>query len=136
MSGYVKGLGSDKKYVRPKTTMQEKLTAHDIVEKLKGYSKVEDISEVPLNTHLRYFTVKDGKQEFRMGGFLHHKANADQYVRLSNGANSWSVDTSVATFYRKLSQKEIVEQYEIRLAAKDKEIKKLKKYISKLEKNE
>lgn len=134
MARYVKGLGTDKDYVRPKTTMQEKLTAKEIVDKLKGYAKVDDISEVPLNTHLRYFTLKDGKQEFRLGGFLNHKANADEYVRLSNGANSWSVNTKTSTFYRKLSQKELVEQYEARLEEKDKEIKRLKEYIKKMNK--
>lgn len=132
MSGYVKKLGSDKSYVRPKVTLQEKLTAQDIADKLEGYERVEDISEVPLNTHLRYFVVHpDGKQEFRLGGFLHRKDNADEYVMMSNGKQSWSVQTKTAVFYRKLSQKEIVDMYEEKLREKDETIKKLKSWIRK-----
>lgn len=131
MSGYVKGLGSDKTYVRPKTTMTEKLTAEEISEKLQGYVKVDDIEDVPINTHLRYFVTKDGKTEFKLGGFLHRKDNADKYVRLSNGKVSWSVQTATATFYRKLSQTELIEQYEARLAEKDAEIAALKGALEK-----
>ena len=74
MSKFTKKIGSDKSYKRPKKTMQEQLTAEEIAEKLQGYERVDDINEVPINTHLRYFTMEDdGKQVFRMGGFLQNK---------------------------------------------------------------
>ena len=47
-------LGNDD-YKRPKKTMQDKLNSskEDIKSKLEDYVEVEDIGEVPLNTHLR-----------------------------------------------------------------------------------
>ncbi len=102
MSKYIKKLGSDKTYKRPKITYQEQLTADEIASKLQGYEKVDDIAEVPLNTHIRYFTTdKDGSQNFKMGGFLVNKQNPDKYIRLSNGKLSWSVQVADAVFLKK-----------------------------------
>ncbi|KAL0491028.1 hypothetical protein AKO1_002665 [Acrasis kona] len=110
MSKFVKKLGSDASYKKPKITYQETLSTHDISEKLQGYVKVEDISDVALNTHLRYFVKnKEGGQDFRTGGFLHNKQNSDKYVMLSNGKNVWSVQIKGATFFRKLSHKEEID---------------------------
>lgn len=134
MSKYAKKLGTDKGYKRPKVTYQEQLSADEIAEKLQGYQRVDDISEVPLNTHVRYFTVQqDGTQVFRTGGFLHNKNNADVYVMLNNGKNIWSVQVKNAVFFRKMSHQEEIEAihslYKKKLEEKDNLIKKLKKYI-------
>jgi len=133
MSKFVKKLGSDTSYKRPKITIQESLTAEEIAEKLEGYEKVDDISEVPLNTHIRYFVNDGDNQLFRTGGFLYNKSNADKYVMLSNGKSIWSVQVENATFFRKLTHKEEIEsikaKYEKKLKEKNKTIKKLKKYI-------
>jgi hypothetical protein len=134
MSKYVKKLGSDQTYKRPKVTQQEKLSAEEIANKLEGYEKVDDIAEVPLNTHIRYFTINpDGTQIFRTGGFLHNKQNADTYVMLSNGKNIWSVQVKNSIFFRKMSQKDeitaIHSMYKKKLEEKDEIIEKLKKYI-------
>ena len=134
MSKSVKKLGADKSYKRPKVTYQEQLTADEIAEKLQGYEKVDDISEVPLNTHLRYFkTEKDGTQTFRTGGFLQNKTNASTYVMLSNGKSVWSVQVKNTVFFRKLTHKEeitaIHNLYKKKLKEKDAIINKLKQYI-------
>lgn len=134
MSKSVKKLGSDRSYKRPKTTYQEQLTADEIAEKLQGYEKVDDISEVPLNTHIRYFKIeKDGTHTFRTGGFLFNKTNADKYVYLSNGKNSWVVQINGAIFYRKISHTEEIDalhrHYKKKLQDKDVIINKLKKFI-------
>jgi hypothetical protein len=134
MSKYVKKLGSDKTYKRPKSTFQEKLSADDIAEKLQGYEKVDDIADIPLNTHIRYFlTNPDGSQIFRLGGFLYNKQNPDKFVMLTNGKNVWSVQVNGTIFFRKLSQKDELEAvhalYKKKLAEKDEIIEKLKKYI-------
>ena len=50
-------LGDDN-YKRPKQTYTDKLTDEDIKAKLEDYIEVDDISKVPLNTHVRYFTEK------------------------------------------------------------------------------
>lgn len=134
MSKKLKKLGSDQSYKRPRNTYQEKLSAAEIAEKLEGYVKVDDIMEVPLNTHLRYFrTLPDGSQEFRLGGFLFRKDADGVYVMLSNGKNIWSVQTDGTVFYRKMSHKEEIDalhvMYKTKLKEKDEIIKKLKRYI-------
>lgn len=135
MSKGVKKLGADKSYKRPKVTYQEQLTADEIAEKLQGYERVEDISEVPINTHLRYFkTDKDGTQKFCSGGFLSDKKDAETYVYLTNGKQSWPVQMADSpVFFRKLSHKEEIAAlhnlYKKKLQEKDAVIKKLKKYI-------
>lgn len=134
MSKFTKKIGSDPAYKRPKKTMQEQLTAEEIAEKLQGYERVDDINEVPINTHLRYFTTeKDGTQVFRMGGFLQNKQNADKYVYLSNGKISWSVQTDKTIFFRKLSHTEEIDalhrHYKKKLAEKDIQIEKFKRFI-------
>lgn len=127
---YVKKLGSDRSYRRPKKTFQEQLSNTKIAEMLQGYERVENIADVPINTHLRYFsTLPNGTQLFRTGGFLHNKSNPDKYVILRNATSSWSVQIKGTVFFRKLSHKEELEVihdlYKKKLASKNKEIIKL-----------
>lgn len=136
----MKKLGTDSQYKRPKKTFQEKLTNDQINDKLKGYERVEDISDVPLNTHIRYFLkMPDGTQAFRTGGFLHNKKEADTYVMLSNGQHIWSVQVKDAIFFRKMTHHEEIQalhnHYQKLLSEKDEKIDKLKKYIKTLNKN-
>jgi len=106
MFKYSKPFGSDKNYKRPEITYQEQLSKEEVLEKLNGYVKVDNISEVPISTHVRYFTKKDDKIMFRTGGSLVNKNNADVYVMLSNGTNTWSVQVRDTVFYRKMSHQE------------------------------
>jgi len=105
-------------YIRPKETYTDRLDDDDIADKLIDYVKVDDISTVALNTHLRYFILETDKKKgtvkrvFRMGGFLSNKKSPDKYVILSNGKTTWSVQTATAVFYRKLTIDEIKEEYE------------------------
>jgi len=106
---------SSYKGARPTDTYQSKLTDADIEEKLKMYKKidnVEEIAKLPLNTHIRYFSVtKDDKgkkiKKFRLGGFLNNKDNYDKYIILTNKNVSWSVDTKTSILYRKFKDEEI-----------------------------
>jgi len=131
---YTKKIGSDPSYKRPKKTMQEQLTAEEIEERLQGYERVDDINEVAINTHLRYFeTTDDGTQLFRMGGFLQNKRNAETYVYLTNGKVSWPVQTHKAIFFRKLSHQEEIDaihrHYKKKLQEKDEQLAKFKQFI-------
>ena len=139
-------LGSDN-YKRPKKTLTDKLSAEEIKNKLEDYIEVEDISKVPLNSHLRYFTEKydENKKKsskvFRLGGFLINKNNYDKYVVLSNvpdtgvinnNKKTWSVNTKKSIFYRKQTMDEIKEDYKEELEELYDEVDKLKKQIKKL----
>ena len=81
---------SKTEYDRPSRTMTDSLqTNQRMKEKLKNYERVDDIDDIPINTHLRYVTLKNGTQRFCLGGFLTRKHS--KYVVLSNGKLSWSV---------------------------------------------
>ena len=132
-------------YKRPKQTYKDKLDEDDIANKLIDYIKVDNITDVNINTHLRYFSLESDKKngtitrKFRMGGFLSNKNNADKYVILSNGRKTWSVQVANTVFYRKMTTEEIKEEYEEELKELKKMSKKLlkqndelKKFITKL----
>jgi hypothetical protein len=116
-------------YNKPSETYTERLTKDDIKEQLKDYVKVDDIKTVPLGTHLRYFTVVGGKQVFRLGGYMINNNGLPNYIVLSNGKMTWSVQTKNAVFFRKLSvneiKKEVVESCKQQLKEKDIKIAKL-----------
>ena len=132
-SKYIKKIGDDKSYKRPKHTLQETLSSEEINNKLQGYERVQNISEVPLNTHIRYFSYENGNYVFRLGGFLKNKQNSDKYVVLTNGKIKWTVQVPNTIFYKKMSHSEeieaIHEMYRKKLEEKDRIILKLKKFI-------
>lgn len=94
-------------YKRPKTTAQDKLTPKEIQDLLADYVEVENIKDVPLDTHIRYFLKDKGKKLFRTGGFLVNKRESDKYIILTNRKISWSVDTKKSILFRKLSAVEL-----------------------------
>lgn len=99
-------------YVRPKKTFQDKLTPKQIQELLIDYIEVDNIKDVPIDTHIRYFVKDKGKKLFRTGGFLLNKAKSDEYIVLTNRKISWSVDTKKSIIFRKLSSVELNEIHE------------------------
>lgn len=130
---------NDKKYTRPKHTIQDKITDSEIEDALNDYIECEDISKVPLGTHIRYFiTTTDNKgnveRKFRFGGFLKNKDNCDKYIILTNNTISWSVQIDNTTFFKKMNIEEIKEEYNKVINEKHQMIKSLKKEIKKLNK--
>jgi len=122
-------LSSDS-YKRPTKTKTEQLTDDQVEEKLDDYKEVADISKVPLGTHLRYFSIlKDGTKKFRYGGVLYKNAGLPDYVILSNGKSSWTVQVKTSVFWKKMSLKEIKDEYEEYIDGLEEENKKLKLII-------
>ena len=108
MINITKRLTRDKSYQRPKKTYQESMTNKEIEDKLKDYKKVANILQIPINSHLRYFTIdKSGIKVFRLGGSLSKIGDNRKYVVLTNGTLSWSVQVDNSTFYCKMSENEI-----------------------------
>ena len=112
-------LGNDN-YVRPKKTLQDKLSKEEQAEKLIGYlpiNDVEQLKELPLGTEIRYFTyTKEGKgisKKFRMGGRLMNKDNADKYIVLATGLppqqKTWSVQTKEAEMFYKQKVEDVIQ---------------------------
>jgi hypothetical protein len=132
-------LASDKRYVRPEKTVQDTMTADQIREKLEDYMRVDDIFRVPLNSHIRYFTIEEGKRgkpvrKFRLGGFLYRKDDEDRrYVILTNNNFTWTVQVENAEFYRKMNLNDLREKYEEIIEQMEKKLQKYKKRAEKLE---
>lgn len=124
----IQKLNNDK-YDRPNQTYTDKLTVEEIESKLEDYTKVEDIYKVPLGTHLRYFCDQEGKKVFRTGGVLLKADGLPNYVILSNGTKSWSVQVKDAIFFRKMTLKEIKESYTNRIEELEQEVLKLKNLL-------
>ncbi len=99
---------------KTKNSYQNKLSPSEIKEKLEEYKRVEDISKVSLNAHLRYFTINDktGEKQFRLGGFLTKIDIEKGYVILSNGQLTWSVQIKNSIFFQKMTFQELKKELE------------------------
>lgn len=134
MSKYTSKLSNSENYNRPKQTFTDKLSKNDIIAKLEDYKKT-DIDKIPLGSHVRYFSIdKDGNKLFRMGGQLTKNDGLPNYVILSNGQKSWSVQSGGTTFFKKMSNSEMKHEYETKLLEKDKKIKELLTLVKQLKK--
>jgi hypothetical protein len=116
-SNGTKRLSADTEYKKTGKSIQQSLSPDEIKEKLKEYSSIETIDEAPINSHIRYFTVDTkGKKQFRLGGFL-TKIDTD-YVVLSNGKLSWSVQKKNSIFFKKMSYDELKEELIDKISSK------------------
>jgi hypothetical protein len=114
-----------------KKTFTSSLTKEDINEKLQDYKLVDDISTVPLGTHLRYFIIKDGVKLFRMGGNLKRNLDLPNFIVLVNAVGvEWTVQIKDTIFYKKMSLKEIKDEYD---GIIEELHQKIKKYKTKIE---
>jgi hypothetical protein len=137
-----KRLTSDTEYKKEGKSLQQTLSPDEIKEKLQEYVQLDTIDETPLNSHIRYFTIdkKTGKKQFRLGGFL-TKCDKD-YVVLSNGRLSWSVQKNNSIFFKKMSYTELKEEliekigskYEKKLITLEKENNALKNTLKDIKK--
>jgi len=111
MDKITKRLSRDVNYNPPEKTYQSTLNEEDIASKLVDYSRVRgtDIFDVPLGTHIRYFSVdqKTGRKQFRMGGTLTKIGDNKEYIVCSNGTFTWTVQLANSILYKKLSPEEL-----------------------------
>lgn len=123
-------------YVRPEKTFTDSLTSEDIEKKLEDYIKINDLGQVALGTHIRYFQEKDGKLLFRMGGVLKRNQDATQFIILRNAQGvEWSVQTANNIFFKKMILPEIKAEYDKIILELNSKINKLKKEIKVLKNN-
>jgi len=119
-----KKLGDDD-YKKPPQTFTDRLTPKDIEELLIDYHK-KPINKIVKGSHVRYFVKNDGELKFRLGGIIINTDGLPEYVILSNGKRTWSVQTNNSIFYVRMDYKTIKEEYEIALFKKQIEIDELK----------
>lgn len=90
-------------YIKPETTYQQNLSKEQIREKLKGYRRVDLATEdLPVDSHIRYFSSKDNKNLFRLGGFVKKYDKIKKYIVLTNNKNSWCVNCASSIIYKKI----------------------------------
>lgn len=127
---YTKRLSRDTSYNNKKKSYQDKLSPAEIKKKLEEYKQTDDISQVALNSHVRYFSFnpKTGEKQFRLGGFLRRIDMVKGYVILVGNNNlSWSVQIKNSVFFQKMTFGELKQELKEKYAAKyQKEIRKLK----------
>jgi hypothetical protein len=131
----INNVSSDKKlnlriteteYERPLITHTEKLSKQQIQKLLEDYEQINNINElskVPIGTHLRYFDKRDNELKFRTGGILIVNTGLPDYVILSSGHIKWSVQTDTSIFFRRITLKEYKEEVEKTLLDKEATIK-------------
>jgi hypothetical protein len=114
MSVITKRLSRTKPYSsnEKQKTFQDSLTNEQIKEYLKDYKSVDDIYKVAISTHIRYFTIdqKTNNKLFRLGGTLNKFGQNGEYIILSNGELSWSVQIKNTIFYKKMTELELREE--------------------------
>ena len=122
------------KYKKPVITATELLSHDEINERLKNFYRVSpnDISNLSVNTRIQYFQVsEDGNYKYRTGGSLIVN-KAPVYLILSNGRKNWSVQLKSHIIFAGHDIEKVREEYEKKIAEKDKKIKYLTMYIKKL----
>ena len=108
-------------YDRPTITLTDTLQSNaEMQKKLQNYVRVDDVEDIRINTHVRYVTLKDGQQTFRLGGLV--KKIHNKYIVLSNGTLSWSVQRY---HWDDLSKDPIFETVFFRLLSKDDQLQKI-----------
>lgn len=125
---YMQRLGDDN-YVKKSITKTDTLTSENIRDLLEDYVEIDNLANVPLKSHIRYFVKNNGNIKFRMGGYLFNKNGLPKYIVLSNGKKSWSVQTDNTTFFKKLSIEELKNEYETTIIELQNKITKLQNYI-------
>ena len=105
------------KYKKPANTVQDNLTQEDINQLLEEYNEIENIHQLKIGLHIRYYSIiKSGKTEkkiFRMGGTIIKIEFEKKYIVLSNGKITWSVQLNDKNIlYKKMTSEEIKDFYE------------------------
>jgi hypothetical protein len=121
-------------YKRPELTLTDQLSHDDIKEKLKGYKRVntvDELEQISLGTHIRYFDYKDDEYLFRTGGILLNKKGIPDYIVLGNGKKSWCVQIKTCAFFKQMNNNEIKTEYAEVLETQVKKISELKKKLTK-----
>lgn len=105
----------DDNYKRPILTYTDKLSKKQIKELLYDYDEIKDIDElkdVQIGTHIRYFEKKNNELKFRTGGILTVNTGLPKYIVLNNGRLSWSVQVESCIFFRRITLRQIREEYD------------------------
>jgi hypothetical protein len=128
----IKNISKDN-YKKPPQTYTDLLTKKDIQNKLLDYEKVDKLDDNIIGFHCRYFELKDNEYKFRMGGLIKN-VGLPEYVVMTNGKVSWSVQVKNCIFFKRITIKSIKDEYEKVIIDKDNQINELTLFIKRLQK--
>ena len=119
-------------YVKPNITAIDLLTPGDIKKRLINYEKIttECVEILVPSTRIQYFEImKDNKFRYKPGGAIIKNGYPD-YLVLSNGRISWSVQLKNHIIFKEINVDTIVNEYKEKLKKKDLNIRNLRFKIS------
>lgn len=105
---------SDVPYVGdPKKSITQNLTAEEIKDLLDGY-KITEFQNLKLLHHIRYFSKNEttGEVSFRTGGTIVGIDYEKEYLALSSGTLSWSVQKKNNVFHQAMPLSMVREEIE------------------------
>lgn len=103
-------------YQRPTQTYTEKLTRGDIKNKLEDYIRVDDIKDLKVGMHIRYFIKSsDDNLKFRSGGSITKIDKSLKYIVLTNSKITWSVQIPTSILFRRLTTQELKDEFKKKL---------------------
>lgn len=128
MSATTKKRISQDEYQRPIQTYTEKLTRNDIKNKLEDYIKIDNIKDLKVGQHIRYFIKSDDETlKFRSGGTIIKIDKMYKYIVLTNSKLTWSVQVQNSVLFRKLTVQELKDEFKKKLDDITSENEKIKK---------
>jgi hypothetical protein len=101
-------------YKRPLITYTDKLSKQQVKELLVDYEQIKSLDElqnITSGTHLRYFEKKNNELKFRTGGIL-TVSGFPEYLILSSGHVSWSVQIKKCIFFKRITIKQVKAEYD------------------------
>ena len=113
---------SETTYKRPILTYTDKLSKQQVKELLIDYEQIKSIQElqkISQGTHLRYFEYKNDELLFRTGGIITVNSGLPAYLILSSGKLSWSVQVNKSIFFKRITIKQVRNEFQKDLLEKD-----------------
>lgn len=112
-------------YKKPYLTVSDILSPEEIKRILRNYEQVTDLSSLVQGDIVKYFEILDnGKYKYKPGGRVVINKQPD-YLVLSNGKKSWSVQLNKHVIFREIDINKIIFEYEEIVKKKDKRIEEL-----------
>lgn len=99
---------NDDRYEKTDKSYTDTLTNKEIINYLEDYKAVINLDELMVGEHVRYIDLDIKK--FRLGGSI-IKIDVE-YIVLTNGCITWSVQKTNKIFFKKIQIKDIRQEYE------------------------
>lgn len=123
---------SEDNYVKPPKTKSESLTLNELEDIFEDYTETP-IDQISVGSYIKYFSKVNGKDKYRPGGKLINIKGLPNYVVLTNGKSTWSVQVQGTRFFKKMPLTEIKNEYNQIIDELEAENNTLKEKILKLE---